>query len=196
MRQNLLLVSAGMDWLAGGERRALAVERIYDAAARLIAAQGFDRFNVDDIAAAAGCSRATVYRHVGGKRDVRDAVLGRALARIAGSVRESVDHLAGQDRAVAAILDSLRAVRADPVTATLVSSRSTMHWVTASLVGSPRLTAAAAQLAGLDADDPLALDWLVRVVLALLYWPLPDPADEEEMVRRFVAPLLGTGVLS
>jgi AcrR family transcriptional regulator len=48
------------DWLAGGDRRALAVERIHAAAAELIARNGMAGLNIDHVAAHAGCSRATV----------------------------------------------------------------------------------------------------------------------------------------
>jgi hypothetical protein len=55
-----------------------------------------------------------------------------------------------------------------------------------SLIDSPRLAATATALAGLPADDAVAQEWVVRVVLALLYWPMPHE-DEEAVVRRFVA---------
>jgi hypothetical protein len=54
------------DWLAGGDRHELAAERIYAAAANLIARRGLDRFDLDSLAQAAHCSRATLYRHAGG----------------------------------------------------------------------------------------------------------------------------------
>jgi hypothetical protein len=38
----------------------------------------------------------------------------------------------------------------------------------------------------LPADDAVAQEWVVRVVLALLYWPMPHE-DEEAVVRRCVA---------
>ena len=55
------------DWLVGGDRRAIAAERIYDVATDLIAKRGFAAFDIDALAARAHCSRATIYRHVGGK---------------------------------------------------------------------------------------------------------------------------------
>ncbi|WP_156095199.1 TetR/AcrR family transcriptional regulator, partial [Nocardia lijiangensis] len=71
------------DWLAGGDRRALAVERIHAAAADLIAREGMAGLSIDRVAMRAGCSRATVYRYVGGKGALREAVLAGATARIA-----------------------------------------------------------------------------------------------------------------
>ncbi|WP_102142908.1 TetR/AcrR family transcriptional regulator [Mycobacterium hubeiense] len=177
-----------MDWLAGGDRRDLAIERIYDAAAEVIAARGLDLLNIDDLAKRAGCSRATIYRHVGGKSAIRDAVLARSIARIGVDVRTAVAGLHGSERVVNAILTSVRAVRADPVAASLIAAPPTADNVNRTLTDSPRLAAAAAELAGLGPDDPLAAEWIVRVVLSLLYWPMGTAAVEERAVRRFVVP--------
>ncbi|MFC7500779.1 helix-turn-helix domain-containing protein, partial [Nocardioides sp. GCM10030258] len=48
------------DWV---DRRAPAVERILDAAGGLFAERGVDVVAMSDIATAAGCSRATLYRY-------------------------------------------------------------------------------------------------------------------------------------
>ena len=177
-----------VDWLTGGDRHETAKERIYEAAAMLMASRGLDRLSIDDIATRAGCSRATVYRHVGGKDAILDAVLIRAIGRVVQSVRESVKSLTGQDRVVAAVLLSLRAVRADPIFAALAKTAPSTVLLDQTLVTSPQLPATAAELTGLRGDDPLAPQWIVRVVLALLLWPAPDADMEEAMVRRFVAP--------
>src|SRR6476661_588498 len=79
------------DWLFDGGRRATATERIYATATELIYRDGMDAFNVDALAAATHCSRATIYRYVGGKKDIREAVLARAATRITEIVRASVD---------------------------------------------------------------------------------------------------------
>ena len=69
------------DWLFHGGRRATATERIYAMATELIVRDGFDALSVDALAARTHCSRATIYRYVGGKKDIRDAVLARTAAR-------------------------------------------------------------------------------------------------------------------
>ena len=68
------------DWLVGGDRRTVATERIYDAATDLITREGPDAFDIDTLAARVHCSRATIYRYVGGKAEIRDAVVARAAA--------------------------------------------------------------------------------------------------------------------
>jgi len=179
-----------MDWLAGGDRTELATERIYAAAAESAALHGLDRLSIDDIAARVGCSRATVYRHVGGKRQLRDGVLARSIARIGAEVAAAVHGLDGEERVVQAILVSLTVIRADVVASTLLEVTPGTDNVNRSLLQSPRLAAAAAELSGLTVDDPAAAGWVVRVVLTLLFWPIGDAAAEEAVVRRFVAPTM------
>ena len=61
------------DWLVGHDRRTAAAERIYAAATDMIASGGLDAFDVDTLASRVHCSRATIYRHAGGKAEIRDA---------------------------------------------------------------------------------------------------------------------------
>ncbi len=94
---------ARSDWLVGGDRGTAAAERIYDAATDLMAHHGLEALDVDTLASRVHCSRATIYRHVGGKAEIREAVLIRAAARIIATVRAAVDHLTGSERIVTAI---------------------------------------------------------------------------------------------
>jgi AcrR family transcriptional regulator len=103
------------DWLVGGDRRTVASDRIYAAAADLIARDGIDAFDIDKLAKRVHCSRATVYRYVGGKAEIRDVVLARAALRIVESVRESVEGLTGSERVVTAITVALERIRSDPL---------------------------------------------------------------------------------
>ena len=175
-----------LDWLAGGERRTKGIERIYEVAADAIVERGLDRMSIEDLAARAGCSRATIYRHAGGKSAIRDAVLARAITRINDSVHAAVAGLTGEARVAAAILSSLESMRADPVCAAFAAAGpSTTSFDT--LLASPHLGRAAAELTGVDPDSRIALDWIIRVVLALFYWPIADPQDEVRIVESFVA---------
>src|SRR4051812_31097483 len=103
------------DWLIGRDRRGLAAERIYDAAADLIARNGLDAFDIDTLAARVHCSRATVYRYAGGKTEIRDVVLTRAGVRVVDGVRRAVEGLTGRERVVASMTDAVERVRADPL---------------------------------------------------------------------------------
>lgn len=175
------------DWLIGGDRRTASAERIYSAAMDLIARDGFEAFDIDALAEYVHCSRATVYRHAGGKAAIRDVVLARAAARIVERVLDSVAGLSGQARVVAAIVAALDLIRSDPLGKLLTSTirdAEGMTW----LAESPMLAGFAADLTGITSDDDVAAQWIVRVVLSLMYWPLDDARLEREMVQRFVAP--------
>jgi hypothetical protein len=56
------------------------------------------------------------------------------------------------------------------------------------LTDSPIVTRFATEMVGLSTPDPLAAQWLIRVFLALWYWPLKDADAEDHMVRRFLGP--------
>ncbi|AHH16817.1 putative transcriptional regulator, TetR family [Nocardia nova SH22a] len=179
-----------VDWLAGGVRRTVARERIESAAAELFLERGIDRVGVDDVAARAGCSRATVYRHVGGKPELVRTVMSSAARDFAERVAARVAPLHGPRRAVEAVLTSVTIIRREPVLAAFLADAGTAgdH-----VVATPELRAIATVLTGVEGDDEAA-EWIVRVVLSLLTWPLADAAAERRMVERFVAPLARPGV--
>lgn len=174
------------DWLVGGERRVAAAERIYTAAADMMGRSGFADIDIDALAAAVHCSRATVYRHAGTKTQIRDAVLARSAARVVATVRSAVTGRSGSDRVLTAISVALREIRADPLSASVVGAPGAR-----SLTSSEAVMGFAAEFAGVADDDPELADWIVRVVLALLFWPAADAVSERRLLERFVAPALG-----
>ncbi|CDO06804.1 TetR/AcrR family transcriptional regulator [Mycolicibacterium cosmeticum] len=174
------------DWLLGGDRREAAAERIYAAAADMMGRGGFGDIDIDALAAAVHCSRATVYRHAGTKAQIRDAVLARSAARIVETVRAAVHERTGTDRVLTAIAVALREIRADPLAATVVGAPGAR-----SLTSSDAVMAYATEFAGVADDDPEAAQWIVRVVLALLFWPAPGADVEARLLQRFVAPGFG-----
>lgn len=178
------------DWLVGGDRRAAASERIYDVATELIAHGGLAAFDIDTLAARAHCSRATIYRHVGGKAQIRDAVLVRVAARIVDTVRSTVDGMSGPDRVVTAIAVALEEIRSDPLGQLMVNHSAAVEQV--DLHASELMTGLATELTGVAADDPQAAHWIVHLVLSLVYLPLGDSRIEREMLQRFVAPAFTT----
>lgn len=174
------------DWLFDSGRRATATERIYAAATELIYRDGMDALNVDALAAQTNCSRATIYRYVGGKKDIREAVLARAATRIVESVRASVEGRTGPDRVLTAIEVAVAEIRVDPAGQLFLDSARDggWNWLTASQA----VANFASELTGLAGDDAPAAGWIVRLVMSLLFWPDADPRAEHEMLRRFVAP--------
>ena len=128
-------------------------------------AADFEALDVDALAARVHCSRATIYRHAGGKAEIRDAVMTRAAARIIETVRLAVDDLSGSERIVTAITVALKEIRTDPLGQLMLNSIRVqeMGWLT----DSPIVAGFATDLNGLTDDDPEAAQWIIRIVLSL-----------------------------
>ena len=175
------------DWLAGGDRNALAVERILAGATDLMARVGHDGLDIDQLAARVHCSRATIYRHVGGKSSILEQVTVRAATRIVDNVRRSVDGLSGPERVLTAVTVAVEQIRSDPAREMFLDSVRGARGTTW-LTGSPAIAGLATELTGLAADDPHAGAWIVRLVLSMLFWPGADADAELAMLQRFAAP--------
>jgi AcrR family transcriptional regulator len=181
------------DWL-GDDRSTMAADRILDAAAREFVEKGIPATGMGDIARAAGCSRATLYRYFENRRALHVAFIHRAAGRlgrrIAADLRPDADP---GSRIVEAMLTALREVRADP---TLVAwFREGEAGIAMEIAHSSEvigvLGAAVVGDAGADEAQARQLGrWLVRVTVSLLTVPGHDEADERAMLEQFVAPLV------
>ncbi|WP_319430547.1 TetR/AcrR family transcriptional regulator [Mycobacterium sp. RTGN5] len=174
------------DWVLGGDRRTAAADRIYAAATDLVIREGLDALDIDTVAATVHCSRATVYRHAGGKAQIRDAVLTRLAAGIVDKVRRAVEGLTGSDRVIVAITVALEQIRSDPLRRLMFSAGNLLE--VRGLHSSPVLAHLAAELSGITDDDPQAAQWIVRIVVSLAYSPIASVREEREALGRFVAP--------
>jgi AcrR family transcriptional regulator len=177
---------ARQDWVVGGDRRAAAAERIYSAAADLMIRDGLDALDIDSLAKQVHCSRATIYRYVGGKAHIRDTVLLRIAAGITDTVRAEVNGLTGSERVVTAIVVALQQIRSHPIRRLMMTSSKAP--ALSDLHSSPVLSAMAADLTGITDDDPAAALWIVHVVLSMAYLPLGDEQIEADILHRFVSP--------
>jgi AcrR family transcriptional regulator len=173
-------------WLSGAARRELLRERMYHAAAELIIQQGIDLFTTDDVAARAGCSRATVYRYVGGKSEIVDAITRRATLSLSQHIGRAVAGLDGPDRVVETILAAVTATRAEPLATQVLLHASDTH-IRAHL-DSPQVLEAALALAGLHPEDHQAAQALILIVWGLIQHPLDDPSAERILIERFIRP--------
>ena len=179
------------DWLVDDDRADRARERLLGEAAAMIRQNGVDRFDINELARRAHCSRATVYRHVGGKDAIIEAVLTISSATVTTAVAERIAGLSGRERGVVAIAAALREIRADTLTRQLLTSRRLQSAVPAA-VASPTIIGIAIELMGLESGDVVSAQWLIRGFLALALWPLP-PDHEATAVRALVAGVIGEG---
>lgn len=178
-----------MSWLAD-DRRVLAAEKILDAAGALFAVHGIGATSMGDVAAAAGCSRATLYRYFADRHELHVAYVHREARRVGGLVAADAARVGDpEQRLVAAVLSAVRHVREAPELAA---------WFAGSDVAATAELAQASPVIGALGlglvEDPLAARWVVRVVLSLLIAPGRDAAEERAMVERFVVPPLGARV--
>ena len=151
-------------------------ERILDAAAGLFVERGVHPVGMGEVARAAGCSRATLYRYFADRRELHVAFVHREARRIGALVAAETD-LAD------AVLAAVRHVREAP---------ELLAWFGAADAGT---TAGIAQSSGViealglsAVGDELAARWLVRVIVSLLIVPGRDAAEERAMVETYVVP--------
>ncbi|MDP3968008.1 MAG: helix-turn-helix domain-containing protein [Nocardioides sp.] len=169
------------DWLTTGDRSKAAERRILTAAEQLFWQRGLRAVTVDAVARRAGCSRATLYRHVSGRQALVDATLAAGATRITRYVEEAVAAAPEDRRAFIAITTAVDAIRRDrPVRDWL--ARPAQGRGDDELARSRVLTDIGASLTGVN--DPVAVEIIVRCVLALVLWPPSDPDTEAQIIER------------
>jgi AcrR family transcriptional regulator len=182
------------DWL--GERRTeVAADRILDAAAELYTQRDSDSIGMNEIAKAAGCSRATLYRYFDNREALRTAYIHRETHRLGRAIAQHIGGIADpQERLVASIAVTLRMVRANPALASwFATSRPP---VAGELAGQSEVITALATafLNSLGPNEAGTVDrrarWVVRVIISLLMFPGRDEADERATIEEFVVPVV------
>ncbi|MEW5808473.1 MAG: TetR/AcrR family transcriptional regulator [Actinomycetota bacterium] len=183
---------SGQDWLAA-KRTEVAAERILDAAGELFADKPAATIGMHEIASAAGCSRATLYRYFENRDALHTAYVHREARRLYGEMTEQLAAITDPgERLIEAMLACLRSVRGNPALASWFAT-------TARPIGgevaeqSPVITALAQTFVSSLGDDASERTeqqarWLVRVLTSLLMFPGRDEADEADMLAEFVVP--------
>ncbi|WP_227984439.1 TetR/AcrR family transcriptional regulator [Nocardia spumae] len=182
------------DWL-GQPRSLQAAERILDAAAALFAERGVAATQMGDIAKAAGCSRATLYRYFDSRQAVQLAYVHREARRVGATVAARIASIGDPgERVVAGVQASLRAVRADPLliawfrpddagrTLEIAQTSQVIEAIGTSLFDPERLSG--------QHDSTLLARWLTRIIVSLLTVPAQSEDEERAMLERFLAPLV------
>jgi AcrR family transcriptional regulator len=184
----------GSDWLSP-HRNEAAVDRILDAAELLYTQRDSDSVGMNEIARAAGCSRATLYRYFENREALRTAYVHRETHRLGREIIARTGEIGDpRERLVASILVTLRMVRESPALASWFAT--TRPPVGGELAGQSEVIAALAVafLHSLGPDDPAVIErrgrWMVRVIVSLLTHPGRDEADERAMIEEFVVPIV------
>jgi AcrR family transcriptional regulator len=185
---------AGNDWLAA-HRSEAAVDRILDAAEELYTGRDQASIGMNEIARAAGCSRATLYRYFENREALRTAYVHRETHRLSRAISDEIDGIDDpRERLIASITATLRMVRDSPALASWFA-------ITRPPIGgelaekSEVITAlAAAFVNSLGPEEPAIVQrrarWVVRVITSLLMYPGQDKGDERAMIEEFVVPIV------
>jgi AcrR family transcriptional regulator len=182
------------DWL-GVRRTEVAADRILDAANDLFARQEAATVGMNEIASAAGCSRATLYRYFENREALYTAYVHRESYRL---YREMTEQIASVDdpaqRLVEGIITSLRNVRQSPALSSWFAT--TQRPIGGAIAEQSEVIRALTEafVISLAPDDPEVVAhrarWLVRVMTSLLVFPGHDEADERAMLEEFVVPIV------
>ncbi|MGW0174382.1 TetR/AcrR family transcriptional regulator [Rhodococcus sp. NPDC003322] len=183
-----------MTWLRD-ERSEAAAEKILDAAADLFVQRGVATTGMGEIAKAAGCSRATLYRYFDGRQALHRAFVHREARRVGERVVADVASIADPaQRITEAILAAVRRVRETPTLAVWfavgdagIASELASTSEVIEVLGVTFLADAARGGVG---ELPRQARWVVRVIVSLLTVPGLDAEDERAMVEQFVVPAL------
>jgi AcrR family transcriptional regulator len=180
------------DWLA--ERRTeVAADRILDAAEQLFTRHDPGSVGMNEIAKAAGCSRATLYRYFENREALRIAYVARETHRLSESI--DIDDIEDpRERLVTGILTTLRLVRESPALSAWFATTSGPLGAELAEQSDVITGLAAAFVTSLGDDHPANVAgrgrWLVRAITSLLIFPGRDEADERTMLTEFVAPVV------
>jgi AcrR family transcriptional regulator len=178
------------------EVRQLLRERVLDAAYALVCAEGWQAVNMSRIAATVGISRQALYKEVGAKDALGQALVQRETDRfitgVISALRGHPDDVAAGLAAGAAF--TLRAGTDDPlVKASLTRARGTEVGLTPLLTVGPKpiwrgamdMIAAAAR-DFYDLPDPIdrQLDWIVEVDVRLTFSHMLQPMSTVDDAAR------------
>ena len=184
----------GNDWLASS-RSEVAADRILDAAEELYTQRDQASIGMNEIARAAGCSRATLYRYFESREALRAAYVHREAFRLGRAIMERIGGVADpRERVVASMTAALRMVRESPALSSWFAiTRPPMGGEVARQ--SEVVTALVASFVNsLGPEDPAVVErrarWVVRVITSLLMFPGQDEAEERSMIEEFVVPIV------
>ncbi|WP_018177275.1 TetR/AcrR family transcriptional regulator [Jongsikchunia kroppenstedtii] len=180
------------DW-TGVDRTAAAADRIVEVAGELFCDRGATAVSMGEIAAAVGCSRATLYRYYRNRTDLQLAYVER-MARIVGTtVAAKTEGIADPaDRLTESVMIAVAEVRANPALAAWFGPAEAANSGRLALTSDTIADLARSLLA--DGDPAAATDagqtqWIVRIILSLLTIPGDSVDDERAMVARFLTPI-------
>ena len=181
-------------------------ERIIDAAEECFARFGVAKTTVEDIAAAAGLSRATVYRSLtGGREELILAVLLRNLRRFLDGLAERLRRQRSVPEAIVeGTMDAVAFARAEPTLSRFLVPEAAGHMQAAVAGAAEHVLALCcdyvrpyfeqAQRAGTvraDIEAEGTVEFLFRIITSLIVMDRDrDPEATRRFLRTYVVPVI------
>jgi AcrR family transcriptional regulator len=150
---------------------------------------------MNEVAAAAGCSRATLYRYFENRDALYLAYVHREAQRFQVQIADAIEEISDpRERLLAGLMMAIGVVRNSPASAAWFAANgppiggemADQSEVVRSLVGK--------FLSSLQPTEPEVIDrrarWLIRVLTSLLIFPGRDADDERVMLEEFVVPMV------
>ncbi len=129
----------------GNDDSSPEVEKILDAALMLFADIGIQRATIGDVANRAGVNRVTVYRRIGSKDDVVEAVIGREATRLFTEIADAARKgKTFEDRVAVSFATTIDSMRNNAVLARLLTLETETILLRLTAEAGPLLTAAVA----------------------------------------------------
>jgi len=178
-----------------------AEERVLDAARRCVDRWGLSKLTIDDVAAEAGVSRATLYRLFPGGKDVMfDALRVRELQEFFSGMRDDLHHVESLlDFSVQVAGYAIREMRNDEHLAMMLATEEGTALKSLTVEGLPRILRVASEyitpLIGeflAPEESAVYVELLARLVISYFLAPsehfdLADPESATNLFRPFVA---------
>jgi len=182
------------NWLAS-KRSEVAVDRILDAADELFARQPAASVGMHEIAAAAGCSRATLYRYFENREALHTAYVHREAYALHEEMLARLDGVDDpREKLILGFLTSLELVRNSPALRSWFSAADAPIGAEIAEQSDVIKAMSSAFIASLAPGDADSVDrkarWLVRVLTSLLLFPGRDAEDERAMIEEFLVPIV------
>ena len=182
------------DWLAA-RRTEVAADRILDAAGELFAEKEAAIVGMHEIASAAGCSRATLYRYFENRDALYTAYVHREAYRLYREMTDQINSVVEpSERLIEGMLASLRNVRESPALASWFSTSQRPIGTEMAEQSEVINALTEAFVISLGPDEPELVAhrarWLVRVMTSLMLFPGHDEDDERAMLEEFVVPIV------
>ncbi|MBA2326402.1 MAG: TetR/AcrR family transcriptional regulator [Actinobacteria bacterium] len=187
------------------EREADVRTRSVDALLACIARHGLSKTTLDDVAREAGCARATLYRHFGGKRPLVAGAVVAEGERVAATLREeAAEQDSLEDAVVTVMMGAARELAGHDALRFLLAHEAELVLPFVTFDGGDKFLSHAGRALApcferfLPADNAAtAGEWVVRLTLAYAYAhacsadapvDLADDTSVRTLVRQFVLP--------